>query len=146
MKGYTHGNRGCEIQMVEDKAIWIGVEDKDVRLGLHHLGAGAGVQQEPDDPEPARGSGLTKDQARLRTGHNQHLQRKLQELLLVTQTGNCSSWKLLDCATEIGNSSCHCHLRHRYRKALELGFLLLSEVLASGSQNRSYLCKTSSPI
>ena len=54
------GNRGCEIQMVEDKAIWIGVDDKDVRLGLHHLGAGAGVQQKPDDPEPARGSSLTK--------------------------------------------------------------------------------------
>jgi len=95
MKGYTHGNRGCEIQMVEDKAIWIGVEDKDVRLGLHHLGAGAGVQQEPDDPEPARGSGLTKDQARLRTGHNQHLQRKLQELLFwlrkpeIARVGSC---------------------------------------------------------
>jgi hypothetical protein len=67
------GNRTCEIQTVEDKA--------DVRLGLHHLGAGARVQQDPDDPEPYQGGVLMKGQARYRRRLNQHLVRKLQEPL-----------------------------------------------------------------
>jgi hypothetical protein len=65
------GNRGCEIQTVEDAV--------DARLGLNRLGAPAWVQK---DPDPSGSGGVTKGQARFRTKLNQHrLLGKFQELL-----------------------------------------------------------------